>query len=367
MLARRHQHLYAALADAGLDGLVVNPGPSLRYLTGLEFHLMERPVVGFFRAGHSPALVLPALEGTKVAGLSFALEAITYGEDPATWGRAFETAIRHAALDSATIGVEPRMLRFLELEFLTAAAPGASFVSGEAVIAALRQRKDAEEIDLMRQATRIAQDALEATLPALQVGVTERQVKAELINQLLRHGSDSHLPFDPIVCFGENAANPHAVASDRALVEGDLILIDWGAGYEGYFSDLTRMFYKGSIDPVLANITDIVHQANRAGREAAGPSVAAGDIDRAARRVIEDAGYGDKFIHRTGHGLGMETHEDPYIRDDNTMLLEQGMTFTIEPGIYLEGHGGARIEDDMVITDDGAESLSSMPRALRQV
>jgi Xaa-Pro dipeptidase len=143
------------------------------------------------------------------------------------------------------------------------------------------------------------------------------------------------------------------------------LVIDWGAAFEGYFSDLTRTFAIGEVSDEMQKIVAIVEAANAAGRKAARPGVPSGEVDRAARDVIEAAGYGQYFIHRTGHGLGLEAHEAPYIRLDNQQLLEPGMTFTVEPGIYLPGRNGTRIEDNLVITESGSESLSDMPRALR--
>jgi Xaa-Pro dipeptidase len=184
---------------------------------------------------------------------------------------------------------------------------------------------------------------------------------------LLRGGAESKLPFTPIVCAGPQSANPHAVPGERRLQPGDLLIIDWGATFEGYVSDLTRTFAVGEVEPELARIAQIVNEANQAGREAAAPGVPASTVDSAARRVIEKAGYGAYFIHRTGHGLGMEEHEEPYIRSDNAQLLSPGMTFTVEPGIYLPERGGVRIEDNVLITEIGSESLSDLPRELKVV
>jgi Xaa-Pro dipeptidase len=157
------------------------------------------------------------------------------------------------------------------------------------------------------------------------------------------------------------------VPGERRLQPGDLLIIDWGATFEGYVSDLTRTFAVGEVEPELARIAQIVNEANQAGREAAAPGVPASTVDSAARRVIEKAGYGVYFIHRTGHGLGMEEHEEPYIRSDNAQLLSPGMTFTVEPGIYLPERGGVRIEDNVLITEIGSESLSDLPRELKVV
>jgi Xaa-Pro dipeptidase len=206
---------------------------------------------------------------------------------------------------------------------------------------------------------------MEATLPLIKVGMSERQLASELTLQLLRHGSEPEMPFSPIVASGPNSANPHGTPTDRPLSLGDLLILDWGATVNGYVSDLTRTFAIGEPDPELARIAEIVAAANTAARDIAAPGVPASDVDQAARSVIEQAGYGKFFIHRTGHGLGLEGHEEPYIRGDNDQLLEEGMTFTIEPGIYLPNRGGVRVEDDFVITSDGGESLSNLPRQLR--
>ncbi|MDD5369928.1 MAG: M24 family metallopeptidase, partial [Anaerolineaceae bacterium] len=213
-------------------------------------------------------------------------------------------------------------------------------------------------------AARIAQNALKAALPLIKVGMTERELATELTFQLLRAGSDGELSFAPIVASGPNSANPHSVPTSRPFTQGDLLVIDWGAADQAYFSDLTRTVAIGEVDPELEHIVEVTVQANAAGRAAVRPGITAGGVDRAARAIIEAAGYGSNFIHRTGHGLGLQEHEEPYIFGDNDQVLEPGMTFTVEPGIYLPGRGGVRIEDDVVVTDNGGESLSDMPREL---
>ena len=216
-------------------------------------------------------------------------------------------------------------------------------------------------------AVKIAQDALEATIPSIKVGITEREIASELVVQLLKHGSDSELPFAPIVSAGPNGANPHASPTDRKLQTGDLLVVDWGAAHAGYISDLTRTFAVKEVDAEYEKIHKIVQDANAAGRAAGKPGVPCAAVDNAARDVIERAGYGVYFTHRTGHGIGMEGHEEPYMRGDNMQLLEPGMAFTVEPGIYLPGRNGVRIEDNVVITEDGADVLSDMPREMRVI
>ncbi|GAB4490882.1 MAG: aminopeptidase P family protein [Anaerolineales bacterium] len=355
------------LSDTGLDAAVINPSPTLTYLTGLHFHLMERPVVLVVSPDKEPGLILPALEMAKVAGLSYQVHAFPYGENPETWAQVFRSALHSLDLFGRTIGVEPRALRVLELRLLEYGAPGAHIVSAETALADLRIRKDANELAKMRQAVKIAQDALEATLPLIKIGMSEQELANELVIQLLRHGSQPEMPFSPIVCAGPNSANPHASPGERKIQAGDLLLFDWGAAYEGYISDLTRTFAVGEIDPKLEQIHKIVQEANAAGRAAGKGGLPCAVVDQAAREVIESAGYGIYFTHRTGHGIGMEGHEEPYMRGDNMKLLEPGMCYTVEPGIYLPGEGGVRIEDNLVITESGAESLSDLPRELRVV
>ena len=361
----RHSKLARILYNSELDALVLNPGPSLVYLTGLHFHLMERPVVAFFTPHNPPAVVLPELEAGKTAHLDFAVQVFPYSEDPDTWLAAFRQAAIAVNLDQHKVGVEPGRLRVLELRFLEAASEGAQFLSAEESLAALRMQKDEGELAAMRKAAQIAQQGLQNALASFKVGMTERELAGELTMQLLRAGSDSELPFTPIVSGGPNSANPHATPTERPLQKGDLLVIDWGAAYGGYYSDITRTFAIGEVEPELARVARIVKEANQAGRAAVRPGVRAEEVDRAAREVIEQAGYGQLFTHRTGHGLGMEGHEPPYMRAGNQLELAAGMTFTVEPGIYIPELGGVRIEDDVVVTESGSESLTDLPRELK--
>ncbi len=364
MRTHRLNRLFDLLSSNGFDAAAINPGPTLTYLTGLHFHLMERPVVLLAAPGKTPVLVLPELEQLKLQQSAIPAQGFTFGENPAVWTDVFATAARSLGLDAARIAIEPTRMRYLELNLLQSALPHAHFAAGDAVFSGLRMQKDASEIESMRKAVRIAQTALLATLPHVHPGVTEREIAAELTVQLLRAGSDSELPFAPIVSGGPNSANPHASPSDRPLQIGDLLVIDWGAACEDYVSDLTRTFAIGPIDDEQARIHTLVQQSNAAGRAAGQPGIPAGDVDRAARRVIEAAGYGPYFTHRTGHGLGMEGHEPPYMFAENTLLLAEGMTYTVEPGIYLPGRGGVRIEDNIAVTATGCETLSDLPREL---
>jgi Xaa-Pro dipeptidase len=303
----------------------------------------------------------------KVRALPYEVKAFPYGEKPSAWDGAFRSAIQSLGLDGKRIGVEPRAMRLLEYEYIKTSAPKASFPDASEVVSQLRVHKDADEVIAMCKAVQAAQSALEAAIPLIKIGMSEKELAAELVVQLLRNGSSSELAFSPIVSSGPNSANPHATPSDRKLQPGDLLVVDWGALVDGYISDLTRTFAVGEVDAECQKIHRIVQEANAAGRAAGKPGAACADVDIAARTVIEKAGYGQYFTHRTGHGIGMEGHEDPYMRGDNMQLLEPGMAYTVEPGIYLPGRNGVRVEDNMVITTTGVDCLSDMPREIRVV
>lgn len=365
MLKERIDKLLTALQAEKLEVIVLNPGTSFFYLTGLSFHLMERPVIGLFSRDEKPVLVVPELERTKAEGSTLDIEVRTYGEDETSRIQAFQSVTDK--LNGRHVGVEPLRLRVFELRLLENVAPDAQFVSAASVLTNLRILKDEAEVQSMRRAVAIAEKALEATLPLVRQGMTERELEAELVVQLLRAGSETELPFSPIVASGPNSALPHATPTERCLLVGDLLILDWGARAQGYISDITRTFAIGEIDAELEKVYRIVQEANAAGREAVRPDVTCGQIDRASRAVIENAGYGEYFIHRTGHGIGLDAHEPPGIRADNDLRLAPGMTFTIEPGIYLPNKGGIRIEDNLIVSPNSGECLTSYSRDLEVI
>jgi Xaa-Pro dipeptidase len=367
MSISRLNRLIQGLPGTGQQAIVLNPGPSLAYLTGVHFFLYERPIVAFFTPDQPPALVLPELEIPKAQTASIEMTLFAYQDNPATRKNAFQQAARFLGLENQEgllLGVEPDRLRLLEIRLLEAVIPHMRLADAE-VIVNLRMHKDEEEIACIRRAIAIAEAGLSAALPLIKIGMTEKELSAEIGFQVVKAGSEG--PSNPMVESGPNSANPHATVSNRKLVLGDALVIDFGALYHGYCADITRTFAVGQATPELETIARITAEANTAGRAVARPGIAAGDVDRAARAVIERAGYGPYFTHRTGHGLGSEPHEAPYIFAENEQLLEPGMVFTVEPGIYLPARAGARVEDDMLITPDGVETLSSLPRELRIV
>jgi Xaa-Pro dipeptidase len=365
MTTQRFSRLQQLMRTNNLDTVVINPGPTLTYLTGLHFHLMERPTLLVYHAGTQPVLILPELELGKAKTSSIALKPFTFNDDPSTWPGVMNAALTELGLASGKVGVEPTRLRFLEIDFLQHAFPGLDFVNGDSVFSSLRINKDADEIQSIYKAVKIAQDALTATIPFIHEGVTETEIASHLTIEMLKAGSATELPFQPIVAGGPNSANPHAVPTDRKLQRGDLVVIDWGAAWQDYASDLTRTFAIGELSEELRKIYETVKASNAAGRAAGRPEIKAGEVDKAARAVIKSAGYGKFFTHRTGHGLGMEGHEHPYMFGGNNLPLSTGMVYTVEPGIYLPGKGGVRIEDDVVVTASGSESLSDYSRDLQ--
>jgi len=224
---KRQETLRDLLKNSNLSGVGLNPGPDLSYLTGLDFHLMERPVLGIFPSSGDPVFILPELEGAKIASLPFPIKSFLFNEDPETWTDVFLAALIEADLITGKLGIIPRRLRLLEQNYLLGAAPGMSLDSAQPILTQMRRIKSEDEIKFMGEAVRIAECALSSTIMAIKPGVTEKEIAGRLVGRLLQEGSDPELPFFPIVSFGENAANPHATPTNRTLNSGDIILIDW--------------------------------------------------------------------------------------------------------------------------------------------
>ncbi|HOU39641.1 MAG TPA: aminopeptidase P family protein [Promineifilum sp.] len=362
----RLSRLTEQIAAHGLDGVALMPGPNLLYVSGMHVHLSERPILLFVPADDAPAIIIPTLEAMKAEAAGIAADRIFAWDDTEGYAGAFQRACAHLELTDYLLGVEALHMRVLEMQMLQRYAPGLQIAHAEPALSALRSVKDAAEIAAMEKAIAVAERALQRILPRIKVGLSERQVAAMLTQELLASGADS-IAFGPIVAAGPNAALPHATPTDRKLQRGDLLIIDWGVFVDDYPSDLTRTFAVGEIDPELRRIYNTVLLANEQARLATRPGVSGRDVDRAARDVIDDAGYGEYFIHRTGHGLGLEVHEPPDASPANRQPLAAGNVFTVEPGIYLPGRGGVRIEDNVAVIADGCRTLTSFPRELMTV
>ncbi len=360
----RIETLQEIMVEKKLPLVAVTAGPDLRYLTGLDFHISERPAILLLATSGQPHLIHPELEAVKVKGCKFPLISFPYGESKETWVNVGVQALKDLPGDKTKIGVISTQMRYLEMELLHRAQSDLRFISVDDSFQKMRMQKEVGEISAIRKAVEIAERAFRETIRIIEPGRTEKEIAAALVLNLFRSGSDPELPFSPIVASGPNSADPHAVPTERIVENGDLIAIDWGAACNHYISDITRTISVGSPSAEFEQIARIVNEANSAAREKANEKTLCNEVDAAARAVITAAGYGEYFTHRTGHGIGMEAHEAPYISADYQHPLEIGNTFTIEPGIYLPGRGGVRIEDNVVITEQGAETLTSLPREL---
>lgn len=373
----RIARLTTALSREDMTALVVVPGANLRYLTGLAFHSSERLTLALFPAdGSTPRMVLPAMEVTRAREHTLIpLECYPWSD-----GAGPDVALQQALMPvlrsqapgagQAVIGVEYTTMRVMELRALERAAallgesvPGMQVVDATPVLASLRMVKEQSELAAMAEAARIVEIALHKTIAHIRPGMTERQLGMIWTHEISAAGGEGE-SFPNIVASGPNSANPHHNNSDRPFQPGDLIILDGGAIYDGYLSDITRTVALGEPGDAARRIYDLVQRANAAGRAVLRPGITGEQIDQAARAVIKAGGYGDYFVHRTGHGLGLECHEPPYLVTGSVQPLAAGTTFTIEPGIYLPGVGGVRIEDDVVITTDGGQSLTSFEREL---
>jgi Xaa-Pro dipeptidase len=363
MNKKRLQKLTQQTLAHGLDGIALVPGPNMIYVSGIHSHLSERPIVLILPADDDPAIIIPNLEAMKARDVGIPEANIFAWTDEDGYTGAFQQCCAQLELADYLLGVEALHMRVLEYELLKRYAPGLQIAQADPVMTALRIVKDDEEIAAMQKAIAIAEEAMQKLIPTIKIGQTEKQIAVRLRQELFNLGADS-IAFGPIVSAGPNSASPHAVPTERPLQAGDLLVIDWGCYKDGYPSDITRTFAVGEIEPEFQRIYHTVKLANEQGKLTAGPGVTGEEVDRAARDVIDDAGYGSYFIHRTGHGLGLEVHEPPDMVTTNTTPLAAGNVFTVEPGIYLPGRGGVRIEDNVVITADGCHVLTTLPREL---
>ena len=341
----------------GFDCLAIVPGPNLFYITSVNFHLSERPVVLFIEEDNL-TFILPELEIQKLSGLD--VKSLTYS-DVSGPQSAFDTFLKDKNFEK--VGVESRLIRHLELNLID--RTHSEIEDSMFLFANLRTVKSDYEIQMVEKAVEIAENSLNLIAHKLNSGISEKEFASQLVIELLSNGSESELPFSPIVASGANAANPHHFPSDKVIEENELVIVDWGANNKGYFSDITRTFATGkNIDSRLLDAYESVRLANKAAREKSGDGVTAGEVDLAARSIIDQDGFGEYFIHRTGHGLGLEIHEEPNIKQNDDFVLKNGNLFTVEPGIYIPKLGGIRIEDDVLIESGKSRSLTTLSRDL---
>ncbi len=356
----RLQAAQQAARGQGIDALLVTPGSDLAYLTGYHATALERLTCLVLPADGDPVLVLPRLELLAAQ----ASPAGALGVSLRPWDESDDAVAIAAGLSAgaATVGVDDRMWAEKLLRFADA-LPAAHLVTAGRVLHPLRMRKDAAEVDALLAAG-AAIDSVHAHVPVLlRPGRTEREVGREIAELIIGAG---HASVDfVIVGSGPNGASPHHDVSDRVLAEGDAVVVDIGGTMpSGYCSDSTRTYAIGEPPQAFREHYAALVAAQAASRAAVRPGVTCEQVDAAGRQVLVDAGIGELFIHRTGHGIGLETHEEPYIVAGNTLPLEPGMAFSIEPGFYVAGRFGARIEDIVICTPDGALVANHQPREL---
>ena len=350
----------------GLDAVALVPGANFRYLFGRDFHLMERPLVVILSAGGDALAIVPALEMASFSGLDFPGPVLDW-RDETGYADAFLQAGRTlpALRNVEAFGLEARRMRVFEQMALATAFPDARFVDAHDRISSLRLRKTDAEIALLKEAIRISEASLEAALAEVKIGCTEKQIEAVLLRQLFEHGAHG-LSFDPIVAAGDNSARPHAHARDDYRIQaGDALLIDFGASHQGYNADITRTFFVGEVSERDRDFYETVLAANQRGQQVVAAGVTAHQVDDAVQSELEASRFARFIRHKTGHGLGLDVHEPPWIMRGNDTVLEAGMVFTVEPGLYRDGECGVRIEDDVAVTETGIECLTTFPRELR--
>ncbi|SDY07861.1 M24 family metallopeptidase [Halobellus clavatus] len=360
---RRTEAVQAELADSGADALICVPGRSLQYLTGFADEQRERHLFLLLPAVGDATFFAPELYESQLRSTTWVRELETWGDaaDPVT---ALATLFDDLGIPAAPdLYVDDRMwVTFMQ--DLRAVRPGATIELASGVLADLRARKDDAELAALRTAARAADAAMERVraLGEDAIGLTEAELAGRIESFLTEAGGEG-VSFETIVGSGPNGAMPHHTHGERRIAPGDPVVLDFGTRVDGYASDQTRtVVFDGDPGERFREVHAVVEKAQAAAVDTVAPGVTASAVDEAARSVIEDAGYGDAFVHRTGHGVGLDVHEAPYIVAGSDRTLEPGMVFSVEPGVYLDGAFGVRIEDLVVVTEDGCERLNRTTR-----
>ena len=362
---RRVREAKRRLDDRGDDALVLFPSQNLQYLTGFAEEPGERHLLLFVPAVGEPVFFVPELYGEQISQASSIADVRTWGDADDPVPRIADIAAE-LGLGGGHLLVDDTMWALFTQDLRTA-LPEATFGLASEVLSDLRIRKDDAELDAMARAAAVADETVR-DLRAMGedvIGLTETELAAEIERSLEANGGTG-VSFDTIVGSGPNGAKPHHHHGDREIRPGEPVVLDFGTRVDGYPSDQTRtLVFGGEPSEEVREVHDVVREAEQAGVDAVEPGVTAESVDAAAREVIEAAGYGEQFIHRTGHGVGLDVHEAPYIVEGNERELEPGMVFSVEPGIYLPGEFGVRIEDLVVVTEDGCRRLNDTDRGWR--
>ena len=348
----------------GVDAVALVPGPNFTRVMGHEFHSNERPLVIVIPADGPPAAVVPELELGSWGPLGF--DGPTHAwRDQTGYTDAFAALARDVPID--TLAVEGQVMRVFVHHALKDAYGAIDIRDCETEISALRITKSASDIAAIERAVAISESALEEVLATVAAGQTEREIETRLLGALFANGAEG-LAFPPIVAAADNSANSHAHARpDYRIRPGDALLLDFGARWRGFCADMTRTVFVGEPSPEARDVYETVLAANQAGHAATRPGATAHQIDDAVISVLEASAYADRIVTKTGHGIGRDVHEAPYIMRGNQTILEPGCVFTNEPGLYAQGKFGVRIEDVVLVTDTGSRSLTGFPKELRVI
>lgn len=350
----------AYMTNQDLSLVYIDNPDTIAYLTGFHSTPHER-VLALLITPDSTQLLVPKLEETEARSYPLVDKVTGYKDEENPW-----TILKDMIKDDgsfSSIGIESNYLVVDRYHELMVLFPESSFVSITSHLQNMKVIKTSEEIITMKEAGRLADEALRVGMDALSTGISEQEVVAAIEYEMKKLGV-KEMSFDTMVLFGDHAASPHGTPGDRQLQAGELVLFDLGVVYDGYTSDVTRTVSYGEPSTEIRKLYSIVLDAQEKAQAAVKPGITAGELDNAARQLITESGYGDYFTHRLGHGLGRSVHEYPNIAPGVTIPLKTGMCFSIEPGIYIEGTAGIRIEDCLVVTEQGADPFTQTTKEL---
>ncbi|OUQ86140.1 peptidase M24 family protein [Brevibacillus brevis] len=362
LFQERISKLHTFLTEQELNAVLITSPKHVYYLTGFFTDPHERFIGLVIPAEGKPSLIVPALDREAAAEASFVQDIHTHTDIQ----NPYEILKQVLPANLAKLGIEKSHMTVERYEALGQVVLASSYVDVEEPLREMRLIKSADEVDRLKHAVQLVEDSLRETLKKVKTGMTETEIVAELEFQMKRLGAEGP-SFTSMVLAGEKSALPHGKPGTRQVQEGDLLLFDIGVAANGYVSDITRTFAVGEISAQLQEIYETVLAANEAAIAEIRPGVTFAHLDKTARDVITAKGYGEYFMHRLGHGLGMDVHEYPSVHSQNQEVLRPGMVFTIEPGIYLPGVGGVRIEDDVLVTETGVEILTQFPKKLTSI
>ncbi|MYL49646.1 M24 family metallopeptidase [Halobacillus litoralis] len=364
MLEHRLEQFSQYLKDTNVDAAFINSTENFFYLTGFHTDPHERLLGLLVFPEADPIAILPGMEKGQIRDAGWTKEVIGYADHENPWQMMADKMKENGIVNVRTVGIEKQVLSYGRSESFFELFEDVKVEDIEGELNNMRVVKDDHEISIMKEAAELADFGVSVGVEALEEGITEMEVLAKIEYELKKKGV-AEMSFSTMVLFGEKSGQPHGNPGDRRLKPGDFVLFDLGVVWKGYTSDITRTFAYRSVNEEQKAIYNKVKEALDASLAISKPGTRIGDLDQVARDIITDAGYGDKFPHRIGHGLGINVHEFPSMSHLNDGVLKEGMTYTIEPGIYDPEVGGVRLEDDVLVTENGYVTLTKTPKELR--